>query len=65
MRLVLFAVQLIIRFLYLQLDFVRRNLGAKKVFVSKICVKEDNRFFSRRRGDNHSQISVVIKNGKE
>jgi YfiH family protein len=41
---------------------ILRNLGAKKVFVSKICVKEDNRFFSRRRGDNHSQISIVIKN---
>jgi YfiH family protein len=39
---------------------ILRNLGAKKVFVSKICVKEDKRFFSRRRGDNHSQISVIL-----
>jgi YfiH family protein len=40
--------------------FLLRNLGIKNIFISGICVKEDNRFFSRRRGDEKSQISIVI-----
>ena len=40
--------------------FLLRNLGVKNIFISGICVREDNRFFSRRRGDGKSQISVII-----
>lgn len=37
-----------------------KTFSVKKIFDVQICVKEDMRFFSRRRGDNSSQISVIF-----
>jgi len=39
---------------------ILKSFSAKNIFEVKICVKEDKRFFSRRRGDSSSQISAIF-----